>query len=298
MGFLVIPGTFRLRGAVRGFQPDGDSMQFAPDDPGLLDELDVAGKPVRLTAIGSTQLRFEGVDALELHFDGAARHQPRPLADESRDWLTDKLGLDPVAYTPPLNITVKTAVNDAQRGYILSRKLESHGRPVSFVFAGDPPDGTAGTSVFLTVAMLRKSMNYKSVAAGQCYPLFYDTLFADLRNTLATAASAARTANSGVWKKDRSTKGVGLSTATALESEGVMFPKLFRRVSEWFASEDFTGPEDFLSFEKLHNEQVQILDPDDAEFTNVTHFDNVIAMTGSKVRLRHKPEHLMFISEK
>jgi hypothetical protein len=65
-------------------------MQFRPDRPRLLDLLDRVDKPYRLTSICSTQLRFEGIDALELHFEG--HHQPRALADESRDYLTGLLG--------------------------------------------------------------------------------------------------------------------------------------------------------------------------------------------------------------
>ena len=85
MSFLVIAGTFRLVGQTRagkpsGFEPDGDSIQFKPDNPVLLDQLDRVGSPYRLTSIGSTQLRLEGIDALELHFEGS--HQPRPLADQ------------------------------------------------------------------------------------------------------------------------------------------------------------------------------------------------------------------------
>ena len=113
MGFVVIPGSFRLIGKTRGFEPDGDSMHFAPDNPKLLDQLTVIQQPVRLSTIGSVQLRFEGIDALELHFAGAAHHQPRPLADDSRDWLTATLGPDPVTYAPPGLLTVKApAPND------------------------------------------------------------------------------------------------------------------------------------------------------------------------------------------
>jgi hypothetical protein len=43
--FFVIRGSFHLvgktpRGNPGGFQPDGDSMQFKPDKPRLLDQLD------------------------------------------------------------------------------------------------------------------------------------------------------------------------------------------------------------------------------------------------------------------
>ena len=124
MPFTLIEGTFHLVGRTAsgnpsGFEPDGDSMQFAPKTPALLDGLDRVGAPVRLTAIGSTQLRFEGIDALELHFDGT--HQPRPLADQARDFLTGRLGMNPVPYTPPDLLRVKPPVlasKDAITGFI------------------------------------------------------------------------------------------------------------------------------------------------------------------------------------
>jgi hypothetical protein len=101
MPITVIAGTFQVVGQTRtgnpsGFEPDGDSIQFRPTDPNLLDRLPILDSPVRLTSIGSTQLRMEGIDALEIHFAGS--HQPRPLADQGRDALTDRLGLAPISY--------------------------------------------------------------------------------------------------------------------------------------------------------------------------------------------------------
>src|SRR4051812_43993448 len=111
MSFTLIKGTFHLvgqqaNGQPSGFQPDGDSIQFKPADLSLLNHLTRIKRPYHLSSIKSTQLRFEGLDALELHFAGAARHQPRPLADDARDFLTGALGLNPVPYTAPDNITV------------------------------------------------------------------------------------------------------------------------------------------------------------------------------------------------
>ena len=112
MPFLVITGTYHLvgqrGGKPSGFQPDGDSMQFKPDNVGLLKRLSQIDQPFRLTAIGSTQLRFEGIDALELHFGGS--HQPRPLADDSRTFLTGLLRMNPVGYQPPDELTVQPPV--------------------------------------------------------------------------------------------------------------------------------------------------------------------------------------------
>jgi hypothetical protein len=113
MPFILIQGTFHLVGQTQagnpaGFEPDGDSIQFKPANPQLLDRLTQLARPYRLTSIGSTQLRFEGTDALELHL--GSTHQPRPLADQAREFLTGELHLNPVAYRPPRNLQVNPPV--------------------------------------------------------------------------------------------------------------------------------------------------------------------------------------------
>jgi endonuclease YncB( thermonuclease family) len=305
MPFTLIRGTFRLvnttkAGAETGFEPDGDSMQFKPDDPTLLDRLTVLQQPVRPTNIGSVQLRFEGIDALELHFapsGGHESHQPRPLADESRDFLTGFLGFGVVPYVPPRGIAVDAPVPvDGVPGYILARSLEVHGRPVSFVFAGTPPEAD-GAEVFLDVERLKQSINYRSAAEGFSYPLFYDTLFKDLREALASVVVAARGAGLGLWAQDGSMSGVKATGQQDLETTAVTFPKLFRRLSDYFAGGK-VGLDGFLDLPSLHEEQVQDLDPDSPDFTNVTHFDSMITVAGDTVSLNHRPETLLFISEK
>lgn len=265
-------------------------MQFKPDKPRLLDQLDRVDKPYRLTSIGSTQLRFEGIDALELHFEG--HHQPRPLADESRDYLTGLLGMNPVEYRPPDHVTVKPPVlHDGSRGYILSRALEAHGRPVSFAFTGEP-SAADGEKLMLKAALLKKSLNYKSVQSGNSYPLFYDTLFASLRATFTEAAQAARAAKQGIWKDDRSTNGLAVANETQLEERGVIFPKLFRRLSSFF-DEGNSGIAAFLPWLAKTEEQVL-----DLATGNFTHFDNVLIVKSGNIRMTLQPEQIVFVSAK
>jgi hypothetical protein len=295
MPFLIIRGSFHLvgqtsKGVASGFQPDGDSMQFKPDDPSLLDQLDRVAQPYRLTSIGSTQLRFEGIDALELHFEG--HHQPLGLADAARDWLTGRLDMNPVPYKPPANITVAPPVpHDGTRGYILSRALEVHGRPVSFVFKGDPA-GNEGDEVRLETPLLKKSLNFNSIASGNAYPLFYDTLFASLRDSLTTATKAARKARKGLWKNDRTTAGLTVTDEAALQEYGVIFPKLFRRLTSYFDGGG-QGLEGFLPW--LQKTEEQVLDLSSGNFT---HLDNMLTAKNGKLKLTVKPEQLVIVSAK
>ncbi|HUK83543.1 MAG TPA: nuclease [Verrucomicrobiae bacterium] len=298
MPFTVIKGTFRLvsktsTGKPTGFEPDGDSMQFKPDKPKLLDKLQKLASPYRLTSIGSTQLRFEGIDALELHFTAGkagVTHQPRPLADDARDELVKHLGLAPVSYKPPQKIRVlPPAIHDGMRGWILSRSLEVHGRPVSFVFGGDAAEKD-GSSVMLDTALLKNSANYQMLSSGQAYPLFYDSLFADLRNALAQASASAKAAHAGLWGQDLTSMGLTTSSIKSLQAKGVVFPKLFRRLAEYFGS----GHQSLSGFKAwLAAKQERVLDLDT---TNSTHFDTYVDVGGSKVSLNKSPDRLVFTS--
>jgi len=73
-------------------------------------------------------------------------------------------------------------------GYILSSHADGNGRPVCFVFAGDPPDwDNAGRGDELQVDLLRQSINYKLLQEGHVYPMFYETLYKELRDELVAA---------------------------------------------------------------------------------------------------------------
>ena len=82
-----------------------------------------------------------------------------------------------------------------------------------------------GSEVFLDAELLEQGFNYKSVANGHAHPLFYDTLFVDLRNALTAAAVAARAAKLGLWAEDRSHSSLRVIDQAGLEQDGVVFPK-------------------------------------------------------------------------
>lgn len=296
--FVVITGRFRVlgqtaTGAVSGFEPDGDSVQFAPDQPDLLDELPTVGQPVELTAVGSTQLRMEGIDALELHYAGS--HQPRPLADQGRDTLIEFLGLGPLQYRPPAGTRVAPpAPNDGRPGWIASRSLDIYGRPIAWVFPGQPP-AADGAQVFLDADLVRTSANHKQLKVGMAYPLFYDTLFASLRQVMTDATVDAQTAAAGLWERDRLQVAVDASTIAALEESGVTWPKLYRRLIEFHQQQpnrDLTDFVEWLGTEKPE----QVLDLDNN--ANFTHLDDLIEVTGNKVRLTRAPHRMVVMSAK
>jgi len=305
MPFFAIHGTYHLtnrtrNGAPSGFEPDGDGIHFKAADPAMMTRLKQIGRPLVLTNIGSVMLRLESIDALELHYTvqgGGVSHQPRPLADQSRDFLTGLLGLNPVVYAPPRNVRVRVdppPARDAAPGYIIARALEINGRPVSFAFAGPSPFAD-GEQVFLTPALLRPSLNYQLLRAGMAYPLFYDTLFVDLRNALRDTVRAARRAGRGLWAHDKTMTGLPVAAQLDLEEHGVLFPKLFRRLSAFFG-DDAAGPPVLANFPTwLQRTEERLLDLPALNFTG---FDNVVEVVPEGVRITRRPEEIIFISAK
>jgi hypothetical protein len=126
--------------------------------------------------------------------------------------------------------------------------------------------------------------------AGQAYPLFYDTLFADLRAAFTSAALNAQKAKRGIWGVDRTRKGVTAKSIAQLETTGVVFPKLFRRLTEFIG--DGNPPlSTFPDWVAAKKERVLDLDT-----TNNTHFDTYIQVSGGKVKLTKDPDRLVFVS--
>lgn len=298
MPFTCIHGTFHLlnrtsSGKPTGFEPDGDSVHFRATRPELLEALPKVMRPLNPSNIGSVNLRLEALDALELHFrpdGGKNTRQPAPFAEAARDELTRFLGFGEVRYAQPRGLAVLPPVaNDGAPGWILSRSLEVNGRPVSFAFAGRPPFAD-GSRVELSPVLFKKSLNFHLLLSGLVYPLFYDSLFHDLRRAAASAVRLARKNGLGLWKEDRLLVGVLAPDAGALERDGVIFPKLFRRLNEFWA-DGHVELGDFKGWLQAGQERVL-----DAHLVNFTHFDNVISVEGNTVKLTRAPEELVFIS--
>src|SRR5690606_38845366 len=82
-----------------GPQPDGDTVKFLPDNRLLVETLPRdSGIGPDFNKKGIISLRFEAVDALELHFAGS--NQNMEWAEASRDFLLDQMGFGEVVYFP------------------------------------------------------------------------------------------------------------------------------------------------------------------------------------------------------
>lgn len=263
MPFTVIRGTFRPDLG----QMDGDSVRFMPDKPQLILDLPRARKST-LKADGTAQLRYEGIDAIE---KGATPSLAKLALEANRKLL----GVSATVSHP--------------RGYILSRTCETNGRPVSFCFTGTPP-AADGASVRLEPALMRKSVNTAIVRSGFAYPLFYTTLFAELRTVLVDALRAAQQGSGrGYWPTDLSTKGFKVASRADAKTLPPIFPKLWRRLFSDFKG-DLADLSSFIAFVRSQDERLHTLS--DGRFIA---FDDVLKLKSGKLRMVYAPHDLVFV---
>jgi hypothetical protein len=269
--FIAITGTFH----VEGYTPDGDSLHFQAHNADNWEKL--REHPVKLNQRGQAQLRLEGIDALEINFEG--RHQPLKYAQAARDVLLSRLGIRGTLFGP-------SHARDGAAGYILSRKVDKYRRPVAFVFPGDlgRPDGE---KVFLDAALLQKSINYQLLREGLAYPTYYEGLYPELREELTRACREARGGERGFWPQDRTNSGVPVGGGPGQVGKYIILPKLFRRLVR-FMKEDrnITDFGDYLE-----------ANPDPVAHLPAAHLTTLAALVevrGNFVKLAAAPEDLVF----
>ncbi|MDK9501457.1 nuclease [Streptomyces katrae] len=239
MSMLIIKGTFRAK----DLQPDGDTVAFTPDD--ITDWKRVPGThQVLPKPDGRVSVRLEGIDALETHYGddvSGIRHQPLPLAHEAADELLKWLGFKDVhrderAQQEEDRETVVISVPETVPGYILTRGTDVYGRCVALVGRGRPPT-LSGYEIDVDVEQLKKTANHHMVERGLAYPTFYTGFPDHLRNALAVAAGAARTAlpRRGVWAQDMTVDGFKVADMDSITAKdgAVILPKLFRRLKDY-----------------------------------------------------------------
>jgi endonuclease YncB( thermonuclease family) len=273
MSFTLIPGTFKPDTGI----PDGDTVRFAPDNSMLLFTLNRQGRPPRFNQDNQTvSLRYEGIDALE----------KQARTPESSDATAQNLAL--------LGIT--DTVRET-RGYILSNQIDPNGRAIAFIFTEELDDGeTEGDSFFLKPNRLKKSLNYQLIEEGNAYPLFYDTLFFDLRQEFTDAVQAAKKANKGIWQDDATTQGITWKGSKSLKTIPPIFPKLWRRLDGYTKDLDFQANsatlDNFLSYLDFKKPE-RVLIISESRFTG---FDNLVEIEDNRLRLLYSPEDLVFMS--
>lgn len=267
MPFVLIKGRFVPQAGV----PDGDSIRFRAANLELWSRLE--GKPARVSTSGPTagtvQLRLEGIDAIE-------KLAIQPLATQAKQSLFSLVGHSPTTPEPT--------------GYVLARMTDDESRrPIAFAFAGTPPEPD-GSDVFLKPALLKRSVNYRQVLAGHAYPLYYNTLFAELRKAFTGAHATAVAAKRGVWPTDATMKGVRVRTAADLASIPPVWPKLWRRLDTYLRSH--TGLAGFVAFLEAENERIDVLDEMEERG-----LQDLVVVTGDRVRMVEPPQNLRVVGK-
>src|SRR5262245_14628618 len=181
---MASPCHLAIKGklVIVGKEPDGDSVRFVADSLSHYAELR-NGHRVRVTkSDGSVQLRFEGVDAPELHYGDDAQ----PLGEKARDQLLRWIGFTDVEYAP--GTTRVTASEPASvRAAILSKAVERNGRPVAFVLLdADAQDLPSGEWTDIDARLIGKTLNARLLESGIAYFTVYTST--PLRSTLRSLA--------------------------------------------------------------------------------------------------------------
>lgn len=298
MSYRLVRGTFALWYLNKrhvGSQPDGDSLWFRPDQPRLLQG--IAGRSAKLNAGGFAQLRFEGIDALELHFVGEHQHAAAAIA--ARDFLLKTGGFRQVVYAPgsDLSLTVRSSTPTEVRGHILVQTIDPYRRPVAFVYAGNPRERD-GSDVFLDVARLNSSLNARLMAQGHVYPAYYAAranlggLPVDLRERLTALASQAWTNDRGLWPVDVSRDNPRVRGLEDLRRLAI-WPKLFRRLVNYFGD----GTRKLSGFETWLRDKPE--DRDDELWIiptgELANLHDIIAVRGDRIDMLYWPEELVIV---
>jgi endonuclease YncB( thermonuclease family) len=223
--YLVLHGVFMIEGK----QPDGDSIRFRPDQPELLQKLKRADRIEPSNKDGTVQLRLEGIDAPELHYENVAQ----PFSKEPRDALLSWFGFSSVTYTPK-GLQVKTSSPKLVRGTILAQAAEVYGRPVSYaLLERDTGKLEDGSRITVSTDLLSRTINAHMLETGMAYYTVYSSQPAEHRAQFRAITETAQREKRGVWATD-GTNEFTLSTLEDVTEKQLILPKLFRRAVVYF----------------------------------------------------------------
>jgi endonuclease YncB( thermonuclease family) len=271
-----------LRGdlVVVGKSPDGDSIRLRPESPELIRTLE-NGDRARASSDGTFQLRLDGIDAPETHYNGRAQ----PLGEPARDALLAWCRFADVRWA---GAQVVSATPETIPAAVLAKLVDVNGRPVVFQLRDAlPPDGEE------VEVDLGATANAALLSSGAVYATLYASTDAGQRDELAGLARQARADGLGVWPDDAS-KGFTLSSQDSIGPEGsLILPKLFRRCTDYLRSRNprETLPEWMERMGSGQNDLVSVAGAAPVRFSTL------ISQAGDRISLDADPLDLVF-SEK
>ncbi|MEL6307368.1 MAG: hypothetical protein AAFV98_07870 [Chloroflexota bacterium] len=267
---VLIKGVFYIV----GMSPDADSIKFKADDAGNWDMIKTEHRKRFEREFreddGVVTIRLQAIDALETHYSPPnvsvpkglktkAKQVDKPskgnhkqhaeLGTQATNIFLDFMGARDVEWKRWGRNTwidkatingrrVDDKFDDAIEGYIITDDIERNGRPIGWVFLGEPPiaDGTR-LSKEQVGEWVGKSANYMLIERGTVYPFFYMGLSAAIRIPLIEVAKSAQQNpdQDDVWTHDKTIEGVDLPSLDVLYGDTVVYPYLFRRlVRYWY----------------------------------------------------------------
>jgi endonuclease YncB( thermonuclease family) len=273
----------------QGPEPDGDTVRFEPNDPMMLEDLPrFSGRPPDLNARGNIAVRYEGIDALETHFKEA--HQDLAFANAARDRNLALLGFRDVAFSESNPNKVASVQGNPAEGFVIANGIEANGRLLGLVYTGGPP-AADGDKVFVDEVLFDGSLNARLVAEGHAYVEPYDTMPMALVRHARGIVKAARAAGKGLFAVEdvavgRSTQIQDLATLKTL----VLWPKLFRRLTSYFAEGHvgLGGFDAWIRRDRIHQDDTLRLP--DGEKGNM---HDAYRIEGDRLELVFEPEDLL-----
>ena len=290
--YTVIKGKFWIHyedHPRQGPEPDGDTVTFHPDDLALVRKLPrFSGRGPNINKRGNIPIRYEGIDALETHFQGG--HQQLELADDARDLNLKLLEFKEVKFFADQPNKVESVAVNPLSGHVIANGIESNGRLLGLVYAG-ATDLHDGDKPFVDAALLDKSVNAKLVAAGLAYVEPYDTMPLSLVKHLRAVIAHARGTRAGIFAVEdvNTNRAAAIADLAALEKLA-MWPKLFRRLFAYF-SEGHQGLaqfEDWIREDPIHRDDSLRLP--DGEKGNM---HDAFEIDGNSLKLGFNPEDLL-----
>ncbi len=273
--FTIIKGTFH----VKGFQPDGDSIRFRAAQPAHWNKLNWKKRPKRVNPL--VQLRLEGIDALETHYNGY--HQPRTFGIGALEKLLERLGITFVSYS--MSVRTIISAKDGVPGFIAVASIDDFGRPVCLAFPGNAPL-TDGDTLDGHELPIYRSVNYEMCLEGLVYPTFYTTTDENIVREISEATRIARDNQRGFWVIDRS-QGFQLWDIRTIYEDILIMPKIFRRIISY--CENYGDISELVTYLRKDKDPVRLLDG------TMTSLDQLITVTGRLVEMSKRPEEILFV---
>jgi endonuclease YncB( thermonuclease family) len=275
-----------------GPEPDGDTITFLPVHDELVQALPrFNGTRPDRKHLGTYSVRFEGIDALETHYKN--RHQNLDFANAARDLMLRQVGFETVTFRTDRPNKVESAVPHPLPGYLLATGIEANGRIVAQVYAGQPDAGESdGDRIFVDAARLDRSVNAALVRGGLAYGEFYTTMPFPLIGHLRDGVTQARAAGAGFWPKETAGVDQPAQPASVADlSDLVMFPKLYRRLVDYFAD----NHSDLAAFDTWVRATPERDDPAQLPSGERGNLHDAYVVDAQGIRLRYRPEELVFL---